>query len=342
MDSQRSSQDASATRYWWVNHKQTFRHEVDGGYLWSPKRNRNGAQNRTYDNMTRVRPGEIVFSYASGAIRAIGHAAAAARSAKQPGEFGRAGKAWSKHEGWKVPVRFTVLAKPLRPALHMRELAPLLPEKHSPIRANGKGNQGVYLAEIPPALADALKRLMREVPHAPGALPAKETQRERKELAALERIQDDKHLTRTTKRYLIAARIGQGRFRENVEAIEPACRVTGITDPRFLRASHIRPWRDSNNRQRLDGNNGLLLAAHIDHLFDAGFISFTDEGEFIVSMRCPDEILAALGIPRALNVGPFRPEQQAYLHYHRQHVFAHGPRKRGRARARVNPSKTTR
>ncbi len=340
MDSRQISQDAIPARYWWVNHKQTFHHEVDGGYLWSPKRNRNGAENRTYDNMTRVRPGEVVFSYASGAIRAIGYAASAARSAKQPAEFGRVGKSWSKHDGWKVPVRFTILAKPLKPALHMRELAPLLPPKYSPIRANGKGNQSVYLAQISQALATALQWLMRERPHTPANIgPARETQREREELATVDRIENDKRIDRTTKRYLIAARIGQGRFRKNVEAIEPACRITGITDPRFLRASHIRPWRQSNNRQRLDGNNGLLLAAHIDHLFDGGYISFTDEGDLIVSPLCPAEILCALGISMTLKVGPFRFGQQAYLDYHRQYVLVQGPGKRRRVRARHKRSR---
>ncbi len=56
-------------RYWWVNHKQTFRHEFEGRYIWSPKRNRNGARNRHYDFLREVTPGDFVFSYADGAIR---------------------------------------------------------------------------------------------------------------------------------------------------------------------------------------------------------------------------------------------------------------------------------
>jgi hypothetical protein len=49
--------------FWWVNHKQTRDHEVRGGYLWSPMRNANGGYNKTYENMTLVRPGDTVFSY---------------------------------------------------------------------------------------------------------------------------------------------------------------------------------------------------------------------------------------------------------------------------------------
>ena len=32
-------------RYWWVNQNQTFRQEIAGGFLWSPKRNANGGRN---------------------------------------------------------------------------------------------------------------------------------------------------------------------------------------------------------------------------------------------------------------------------------------------------------
>ena len=54
--------------YWWVNHKQTYTSEVEGGYIWSPKENSNGARNQTYINLTLTTPGDIVFSYAAGKI----------------------------------------------------------------------------------------------------------------------------------------------------------------------------------------------------------------------------------------------------------------------------------
>jgi hypothetical protein len=63
---------ASAMRYWWVNQNQTYRHEVEGGYLWSPKRNANGARNPFYDSMREVGPGDLVFSFVDTRIRAIG------------------------------------------------------------------------------------------------------------------------------------------------------------------------------------------------------------------------------------------------------------------------------
>jgi len=59
-------------RYWWVNQNQTFRQEIDGGYLWSPKRNKNGHRNPFYEFMREVAPGDIVFSFFDTRIAALG------------------------------------------------------------------------------------------------------------------------------------------------------------------------------------------------------------------------------------------------------------------------------
>lgn len=59
-------------RYWWVNQNQTYRHELGGSYLWSPKRNANGARNPFYESMREVAPGDLVFSFVDTRIAAIG------------------------------------------------------------------------------------------------------------------------------------------------------------------------------------------------------------------------------------------------------------------------------
>ena len=58
-------------KYWWVNQKQTYRHEVPGGYMWSPKLNVRGQHIRPYDLMRLISPGDIVFSYADAQIKAV-------------------------------------------------------------------------------------------------------------------------------------------------------------------------------------------------------------------------------------------------------------------------------
>jgi hypothetical protein len=79
-------------------------------------------------------------------------------------------------------------------------------------------------------------------------------------------LREDQSLDETTRRAVVEARRGQGRFRLNLEAVERACRITGVADPRLLRASHIKPWRSClSSAERLDGENGLLLSPNADH-----------------------------------------------------------------------------
>ena len=66
----------------------------------------------------------------------------------------------------------------------------------------------------------------------------------------------------TFREQLVRARRGQGVFRANVLLREDACRVTRVDEPRHLKASHIKPWRDATDAERLDGANGLLLSLH--------------------------------------------------------------------------------
>ena len=285
------------SNHWWVNHKQTFQQETGGNYLWSPKANQNGARNQTYDNMTRAVAADVVFSYADGMIKAVGVVSGPATTASKPQEFGTTGENWGD-QGWRLPVAFTVLETPLRPKAHMDTLAALLPETHSPIRANGDGNQGVYLAAIPAAMAAELRRLLSgqvgqvEAKHKrPGIVD----QDQDPEALADREVFARTDIGPTEKQTLVNARRGQGLFRERVIALEGRCRVTGVELVDHLRASHIKPWKDSSDQEKLDGNNGLLLAPHIDHLFDQGYISFTDVGDFIVSTKCPRDPNQGMG-----------------------------------------------
>ncbi len=84
-------------RYWWVNQNQTYRHEVDGGYLWSPKRSSskahpNGIRNPYYETMREVAPGDLVFSFRDTRIVAVGIAQSACFESPKPTEFGTAGQ----------------------------------------------------------------------------------------------------------------------------------------------------------------------------------------------------------------------------------------------------------
>ena len=82
-------------RYWWVNQNQTYRAEVRGSFMWSPKQNANGARNQFYENMREVSPGDVVFSFCDTRIKAIGVVTGGAQTGPKP-DFGAAGSNWSQ------------------------------------------------------------------------------------------------------------------------------------------------------------------------------------------------------------------------------------------------------
>ena len=319
-------------RFWWVNQNQTFDHEFSGGYIWSPKRRANNARNPFYEFMREVSPGDVVFSFNKTRIPAIAVAQSHCYEAPKPEEFGSTGDYWADI-GWRVDLHYFRIANPIRPADHMSVLRTLLPQRYSPLQQSGRGQQSVYLTELQEPLALALVELLgrdaREIiagnrasdeEDALGKVPPTLEYEDR--LAA--HIAADEDIPETEKKSIIVARRGQGKFKQNVRQIESRCRITGVDKIEHLIASHCKPWRDcTNNRERLDGENGLLLTPSIDHLFDRGFISFEGDGRMLVSPVAHGESLERMGVPTGstTNVGSFTSGQKQYLEYHRDAVF---------------------
>ena len=319
-------------RYWWVNQNQTYRHEVQGGYLWSPKRNANGARNPFYESMREVAPGDLIFSFADTRILAVGVAQSYCWESPKPQEFGNAGQNW-ENVGWKVKVGFTELVNKVRPKDHIEVIRPLLPGRYSPLQLNGNGIQSVYLTEVPRALAEVLMGLIgREVtPISLAALDMKPVPAD--DLDIWERkleqqIVNDPMVRETDRLAIIRARSGQGLFKDRVSRIESRCRITGVENPVHLIASHCKPWRDSTNEERLNAENGLLLTPSIDHLFDRGFIGFEDSGSLIISPVAHRPSLQRMGVEtgRIINVGTFTVGQRQFLDFHRNSVLLRAAR----------------
>jgi len=315
-------------RYWWVNQNQTYRHEVLGGYLWSPKRKK-GGRNPFYEFMREVAPGDLIFSFAHTRIAAFGIARSHAYEAPKPEEFAGAGRNWDSI-GWRVDVEFQEAETPFRPVDWIDRLRPLLPDRYSPLLRDGRGVQAIYLTELPRELALVLADLLGSavaalarteiVAEHPGASTPEVV---RWEEHLRRQVEHDSHLGQTEKEALVMSRRGQGLFRDRVQGIESRCRVTGVERPDYLRASHIKPWRDSDNLERLDGENGLLLTPSIDHLFDQGFISFEGGGKLLISPVAHAVSLARMGVAtdRIVDVGRFTSGQSSFLEYHRDEVF---------------------
>jgi hypothetical protein len=303
--------------FWWVNQNQTWRHEIYGGYLWSPKLDAKGRHNRSYDNMTRLQPGDIVFSHFAGALRYVGVVIEQAESSRKP-DFGFAGDYWSD-EGWSVNVRFVELVTSIKPQDHLDLYNQFAPERYGPMNEQGRVNQQ-YLFEIPTVLGDYyldLSRFNEElIKDAVRYDPSIENL-----IQEAEQILNDPALTITERHVLARARVGQGIYKEQVRRFEPSCRLTGLTEPNYLIASHMKPWRESNNTERLDGHNGLLLSPHVDHLFDRGLITFTNSGRVVASTRLNTVVPQLWKLDLSQEGKRFSRKQIPYLEYHRDEVF---------------------
>jgi hypothetical protein len=127
------------------------------------------------------------------------------------------------------------------------------------------------------------------------------------------------NLARTTEaERMVIQRIGQDVFRDAlIDYWGGRCPVTGITEPELLRASHIVPWADCTDAQRLDVHNGLLLSALWDAAFDRGLISFTDDGTVLASPRLGQAARNALGLATAASLTGLRDTHRANLALHR-------------------------
>lgn len=142
--------------------------------------------------------------------------------------------------------------------------------------------------------------------------------------AVAKKSDPDLDLYATTSLQLTQMRSKQSLFKRRLLTIEKQCRITGIADLRFLRASHIRPWAQcSTGNERVDGFNGLLLSPHADFMFDRGWISFEDNGALIRSAHLPEDVINRIGLnlKDGRNCGAFVAEQKTYLAYHRNTVF---------------------
>jgi hypothetical protein len=123
------------------------------------------------------------------------------------------------------------------------------------------------------------------------------------------------HLPETTEvERLIVQRIGQNIFRAALmDYWGGCCPITGITDPALLRASHIVPWAECDDAQRLDVHNGLLLSALWDAAFDPGLVSFADDGTVLTSPELSAAARTALGIESTPRLSNLRDAHRANL-----------------------------
>lgn len=140
-------------------------------------------------------------------------------------------------------------------------------------------------------------------------------------ISEIKAIEDDINIEVTEKDSIVKSRIGQGIFRNKLIEYWHGCAISQCPLTWMLMASHIKPWRQANNQERLDAYNGLLLLPNYDKLFDLGYISFNPKGEIMYSRLLDKFDREAIGLTSDLHLVKLEYQHLKYLKYHNENCF---------------------
>lgn len=125
----------------------------------------------------------------------------------------------------------------------------------------------------------------------------------------------------TEKQALVKIRLGHSKLRENILGNKKVCEICGISHKKLLIVSHIKPWVKSNDFEKLDKENVLLLCNMHDALFDKGLISFKDNGEILISSDLTENNQKLVNINQNIKIKILSEKQKKYLKFHRENIF---------------------
>ena len=296
-------------KFFWVNLGATFNEVNQGGFLWAPlystiERNDGSLRartNRHWDVVDEVHTGDIIFCVKDKQITRVAEAQANAYNAERPSTRGF--HQWNK-DGRRVDVTLRSTVRPVYRDEIAEEFLSRFNEHCDPavFTQHGTINE-IYMSHIGP---DAGIYLLEKA----GLISA-----------FVERIVDEdskRKISKTTREAIILARVGQGEFRANLmKRWNYRCALTGLHNPDLLVASHIVPWSMSDNDERLDTDNGLLLATHIDRLFDRGLISFCEQGRLLISDQLAPHAQQVFGLAHYQKLAHVSSGTLQYLARHR-------------------------
>jgi len=281
--------------YYWVNQGQTYEEERELGIIWAPQRNSLGKSLSHWEEILDVRPDDVIFSYTNKMLVAVSTAMVAGYAVDyKPVTNGQ----WANGPGYQADLAYVTPPRQ-RPKSELLELGFFqgILGKHL-VAANGSVKQA-YLFHLDANEGQfLLSAVGLAIPNDIGKI-------------------DERLAGPTQRAQLVQARIGQGKFREETMRVwNDRCALSNISHSRLLRASHIKPWSESTNLERLDPYNGIILSANLDAAFDCGLISFDDDGTIKVSENLSEHDRMALGLD-ILKIPEFTAKHVTYLAYHR-------------------------
>lgn len=300
--------------YFFVFQNKTFKEERAGKFLWAPKRNKNGQTFHHWTSMTKVNQGDVIFNSYNGESLAIIVAKESCKDSIRPSDLDSV-ELWEE-EGWRVEAEYFDVKSPIKYKDYMDDIKRMQGYKYAPFNALGRGNTG-YLFQIQEELALFLFSIMNfnisEI--------SLNEQYENVEKLIKESEDDVTNEFETTyKEQLVKTRIGQGIFKQRLSELECKCKLCGVDNINFLRASHSKPWRESSHNERLNRFNGFLLCPAHDVLYDRGYISFQENGQIIISDELDDRSKVLLNIHANMKINLLEGHRE-FLQYHRENIF---------------------
>lgn len=140
-------------------------------------------------------------------------------------------------------------------------------------------------------------------------------------ITEIKAVENDNTIKMTEKDSIVKSRIEQGIFRKGLIEYWHGCAISQCPLTWMLIASHIKPWRDADNQERLDPYNGLLLLPNYDKLFDLGYISFNSKGKIMYSRLLDKFDRETIGLTNNLHLVKLEEQHLKYLKYHNDNCF---------------------
>jgi len=308
-------QEKSIMRYFFVFQNKNYEEERKGGYLWAPQKNKNAQTFHHWTDMKLIKKGDIIFNSYNGKLVSVLTAQENCKEHERTTGLEEL-DLWEK-DGWLVEVQYRDMEQPLTYKNYMEDILTLQDDKYAPFNTLGRGNTG-YLFRVSKDLANFL---FERIEGTNSILRKKFQIEDSLQLESVKQIEDELNsvttLEKTEKETIIKSRIGQSAFKKALLTIEKKCRLCGVKDERFLIASHIKPWSESDNRERLDVNNGLLLCPNHDALFDKRYISFDETGKVMVKKSLDATTKTFLNINENMRIN-LDERQKIYMKWHRE------------------------
>ena len=297
--------------FYWVNIGTSFKEVAEFKFLWAPKNTLNQKGQSIIDAgwkaVPNVKKGDILFCNYKGSLIHVAVATKDAYESERPEN--RSFDQWKK-DGYKIDIDLHTLAYPIPNSDFKDEFIPMFNDKCVPkLFAQNKSVSQKYMVKLPSAAGVFLLGLVGD-----DTLNIQDSIASNSTRGSNQKAPEgyDKEVT-------AKARVGQGKFRQDVMALwSDTCAVTGLDIKMLLTASHILPWQLSNPHQKVDKFNGLALSPNIDKLFDKGFISFDDKGKILVKSSLSADTLKAVGVDKQMAIKNLTKEHLAYLKEHRE------------------------